>query len=113
MIIINRSINSQIQHAVYYLALCFMNANGIANPFDHETDLNDAVRRLRGERPGRSAQAYRAAYLHRLVRHITAEFQKVHQGLATSGFRNLQSLDFHHGNEISMDESLFRIEPRP
>ncbi|KUJ09678.1 uncharacterized protein LY89DRAFT_275552 [Mollisia scopiformis] len=56
---INTGINRILEETLYYVALCFMRSNGIANPCDAD-DLEGTLKKLYGRRPKNSQQVYRA-----------------------------------------------------
>ncbi|PVH89354.1 hypothetical protein DL98DRAFT_647882 [Cadophora sp. DSE1049] len=86
MICINDVINATVETITYYLALCFMKANAV-NPHEDKESLEYIVNeQLYGRLPKLSEQKFRAAYLHRHLRKLAADFRDITDGLRNLGF---------------------------
>ncbi|KAM0147699.1 hypothetical protein ACHAPG_010435 [Botrytis cinerea] len=105
-ITINNWVNESLGTIVYYIALCFMKSNGIANPLSDDDQVSKVVEKLYGRRPTHIAKKqYRAAFLHKLIRKLAKDFRKVIVRPRKLGYAHLDDLEWMPKPLITLQES--------
>ncbi|THV43806.1 hypothetical protein BGAL_0899g00010 [Botrytis galanthina] len=108
---INQKINKGLETIVYYIALCFLKSNGIANPHSDDDQLTEILMKLYGRRPTQIAKKhYRAAYLHNLVENLAKNFRQVIVRLQKLGYAHLENMEWTSKPLITLEESSEDIE---
>ncbi|TGO06949.1 hypothetical protein BTUL_0380g00020 [Botrytis tulipae] len=103
---INDDVNGDLEKIVYYIALCFLKSNGIANPHSDDDLLTEIVMKLYGRRPTQIAKKhYRAAYLHNLVGPLARDFRQVIVQLQNLGYAHLENMEWTSKPLITLEES--------
>ncbi|KAF7946453.1 hypothetical protein EAE96_009451 [Botrytis aclada] len=104
-ITINEEVDGRLGMIVYYIALCFMRSNGIANPQSDDDQLTEIVEKLYGRRPTHIAEKqYRAASLHNLVKELTESSREVIVRLRKLGYARLEELRWTPKPLITVEE---------
>ena len=91
---------------VYYIALCFMKSNGIANPLSDDDQVTKIVEKLYGRRPTHiTKKQYKAVFLHKLVIKLARDFREVIGKLRKLGYAHLEDMEWKPKPLITVKES--------